>query len=146
MMARIAEQVDQSRQERHVRREGRPLDIAETVSESVVHATLMLKVKAIVAFTRSGSTARLISKHRPPRPVYAFCHEASVARRAMLYWGVIPFVMPLTLNADATLAQAEGELLRRKLISRGDILAVVAGSPGKPGQTNVMKLIRAGAG
>ncbi|MGH8459694.1 MAG: pyruvate kinase, partial [Nevskiales bacterium] len=146
MMARIAEQVDQSRQEVIVRRQKHPLDIAETICESVVHAAQMLKVKAIVAFTRSGSTARLISKYRPPRPVYAFCHDVSVARRAMLYWGVLPFVMPLTLDADSTLAEAERELLRRKLVSRGDILAVVAGSPGKPGQTNVMKLVRAGAG
>ena len=145
MMVRIAEQVDRNRQESGFRRDRRPLDIAETICESVVHAAQMLKVKAIVAFTRSGSTARLISKYRPPRPVYAFCHEASIARRAALYWGVTPLVMPLTLDTEATLAQAEALLLRRKLLSRGDILAVVAGSPGKPGQTNLMKLIRLAA-
>ena len=105
----------------------------------------MLNIKAIVAFTRSGSTARLISKHRPSRPVYAFCHEGSIACRAALYWGVTPLVMPLTLGAEGTFEQAESELLRRRLVSRGDILAVVAGSPGRPGQTNLMKLIRVAA-
>ncbi|MBI3895363.1 MAG: pyruvate kinase [Acidobacteria bacterium] len=146
MMARIAEQADAGTQEQTIFRRSRPLDIAETISESVAHAAHMLAVKAVVVFTRSGSTARMISKYRPPCPVYAFCHEEAIARRAALYWGVTPFVMPLTLDAEATLAQAEAELFRRKLIARGEILAVAAGSPGQPGQTNVLRLIRAGIG
>ena len=146
MMARIARQADESRQEGFYRRQRRAVNIADTISESVVHAAYMLDVKAVVVFTRSGSTARLISKYRPSRPVYAFCHEEHIARRAAAYWGVTPFVMPLTHDSDATLAQAESELLDRKLVSRGDILAVAAGSPGKPGQTNMMKLVRVGRG
>jgi hypothetical protein len=53
--------------------------------------------------------------------------------------------MPLELESDATLAAAEEELLRRRAVSRGDVLAVVAGNPGRPGQTNHMKLVRVGA-
>ena len=146
MMARIAEEADQTRQESEIRRRrGRALGIAETICESVVHATQHLKVQAIVAFTRSGATAELISKYRPPRPVFAFCHEERIACRAALYWGVIPLVLPLELDHETTLAAAEEELLRRRLIARGDILAVVAGSPGRPGHTNQMKLIRVGS-
>jgi pyruvate kinase len=146
MMARIAEEADQARAEIPARRRGRTLNIAETVCESVVHAAQLLKVRAIVAFTRSGATAQLISKYRPHRPVYAFCHQESVARRAALYWGVVPLVLPLELDSETTLAAAEAELLRRRVISRGDVLAVVAGSPGRPGQTNQMKLVRVGGG
>jgi pyruvate kinase len=145
MMARIAEAADQTHMETDIRRRGRTLDIAETVCESVVHAAQMLKVRAIVAFTRSGSTAELISKYRPARPVYAFCHDERVANRAALYWGVVPLVLPLEHDPEVTLAAAETELLRRRAIARGDILAVVAGSPGKPGQTNNMKLVRVGS-
>ena len=119
---------------------------ADAISESVVHATDMLGVKAVVVFTQSGSTARMISKYRPARPVYAFCHDERIARRATLYWGVTPFVLPVTSGIDAALAKAESELLRRKLVSRGDILAVVAGSPGRPGQTDTLKLVRVGRG
>ncbi|MBI4458717.1 MAG: pyruvate kinase [Acidobacteria bacterium] len=144
MMVRIAEQADAATQQETIFRRSRPLNIAEAISESVAHAAHMLAVKAVVVFTRSGSPARMISKYRPPCPVYAFCHEEAVACRAALYWGVTPFVLPLTLDAEATLAQAEAELFRRKLISRGDILAVAAGSPGQPGQTNVMRLVKAG--
>jgi pyruvate kinase len=145
MMARIAEETEQARQETPPRRRGRIVDVAEAICESVVHAAQTLKVRAIVAFTRSGSTARLISKYRPPRPVFAFCHDERIARRAALYWGTIPLVLPLEVDPDSTLAAAETELLRRRYVSRGDILAVVSGSPGKPGQTNEMKLIRVSA-
>ncbi|MBI4464231.1 MAG: pyruvate kinase [Acidobacteria bacterium] len=142
MMARIAQQVEQSQKELVGPIRVRAVNIADTICESVVHATQRLHVKAVVAFTRSGSTARLLSKYRPERPIYAFCHEERIARRAALYWGVVPFVMPLTLDEEATLAQAQAELLRRKLVSHDDILAVVSGVPGKPGQTNLMKLVR----
>jgi pyruvate kinase len=144
MMARIAEQVDQTHQESVFQRRGRARDIDDTICESVVHATQILNVKAIVAFTRSGSTARMISKYRPARPVYAFCHDAAIARRVALYWGITPFVLPLISDAESTLKEAEIGLLRRRLIAPGDIVAVVAGSPGKPGQTNQMKLVRVG--
>jgi pyruvate kinase len=144
MMARIAQQVDGTLRESDSPRPAAALDIAETVCESVVHATRRLKVNAVVAFTRSGSTARMISKYRPQCPVYAFCHEDRVARRAALYWGVVPFVLPLVDAIDATIAQAQAVLLRRKLVRVGDILAVVSGSPGRPGQTNQMKLVRVG--
>jgi pyruvate kinase len=143
MMVRIAQQADQSRQEQWGRRRQPKIEsIAETICESVVHVVQMLNVKAIVAFSRSGSTARLISKYRPPRPVYAFCDDESVARRAALYWGVTPFVMSLTLDSESTLIEATEALLKQRLIAAGDILAVVAGDPSRPGQTDRMRLVR----
>jgi pyruvate kinase len=146
MMVRIAQQADASRQEQWGRRRQPKIEsIAETICESVVHVAQMLNVKAIVAFSRSGSTARLISKYRPPRPVYAFCDHEDVARRAALYWGVTPFVMPLTLDSESTLIEASESLMKHKLIVPGDVLAVVAGNPAKPGQTDRMRLVRVSA-
>lgn len=145
MMVRIAERADQRHQETFLRPRHLSAEIAETISESVVHAAYRLNIRAVAAFTRGGATARLISKHRPPCPVYAICHDARAARRAALYWGVTPFVMPLLPDRYATLARAEEELLRRKLVSRGDIVAFVAGIPGRSGQTNLLELVRAGS-
>jgi pyruvate kinase len=146
MMVRIALQAEQIRQENYSRRRQPKLEsIAETICETVVHTAQMINVRAVVAFSRSGSTARLISKYRPPRPVYAFCDDESVARRAALYWGVTPFIMPLTLDAESTLVEASAVLMRKKLIAPGDILAIVAGNPAKPGQTDRMRLVRVSA-
>ena len=146
MMVRIAQQADASRDQQWGRRRQPKIEsIGETICESVVHVAQMLNLRAIVAFSRSGSTARLISKYRPPRPVYAFCDDEVVARRAALYWGVTPFVMSLTLDSDSTLIEATEDLLRHKLIAAGDVLAVVAGNPAKPGQTDRMRLVRVSA-
>ena len=146
MMVRIALQADQARLETFsMRRQPKLESIAETICENVVHVTQMLNVKALVAFSRSGSTARLISKYRPARPIYAFCDDEAVARRAALYWGVTPFIMPLTLDSESTLIEATQILLQKKLIAPGDILAVVAGNPAKPGQTDRMRLVRVSA-
>ena len=144
MMARIARQADENTPETFARRQRHSANIADAISESVAHATTMLGVKAVVVFTQSGTTARMISKYRPHRPIYAFCHEERIARRTALYWGVTPFVMEFTADINVRLELAEAELLRLRLVTRGDILAMVAGSPGRPGQTDTMKLVRVG--
>ena len=144
MMVRIASQADSAILEENFFRRSRPENIQEAISESVVHAAHMLDGKAIIVFTRSGSTARMISKYRPPCPVYAFCHDEAVARRAALYWGVTPFVLPLVHDIDSTLIEAEEILIHRRLVSHGDLLVVAAGNPGQPGHTDRMRLLRAG--
>lgn len=147
MMARIIEQAEGYMAKmgwgrRPITREN---SIAETISETVAHASTEMDLKAVVVFTRSGSTARLISKYRPACPIYAFCHDKHVERRVALYWGVQARHMPLLTDTDSTIDSAERALLREKCISEGDIVAYVAGSPfGKAGGTNLMKLVRAG--
>jgi pyruvate kinase len=146
MMARIAAQAERHMSQRGWRRRSsREKNIAETVAETVAHATSELDVKAVVVFTRSGATARLVSKYRPLAPIYAFCHDEQVCRRAALYWGVTPRLMPLKADTDSTIAAAEKVLLSEKRVAPGGILAFVAGSPfGAPGGTNMMRLVHAG--
>jgi len=147
MMARITEQAEE-----HMRRmgwlrrpRGRETTIPETISDSVAHASSELDLKAVLVFTRSGFTARLISKFRPLPPVYAFCHEKRVCQRAALYWGVVPRYMALVGDTDRTIVAAEKQLLAERRLLPGDVFAVVAGSPfGTPGGTNLMKLVRVG--
>ncbi|HXH06808.1 MAG TPA: pyruvate kinase alpha/beta domain-containing protein, partial [Vicinamibacterales bacterium] len=61
---------------------------------------------AIVAVTREGKTARLLSALRPPAPVYAVTPSPSVARRLALYWGVAP----IAAAADSPDATIRGRL------------------------------------
>jgi pyruvate kinase len=144
MMARIIADAEQHMQERGWwRRPTRENTIAETISESVAHATDALGVKALVVFTWSGSTARLVSKYRPSCPIYAFCHSDEVRRRVALYWGTRSRFMPLVTDTDTTVTNAQRLLLEEKCVEPGDIVAVVAGSPfGCAGGTNLMKLLR----
>lgn len=147
MMARIAIEAESyMTQMGWLRRPaGRENDIAGTISESAALVTSELDIKAVVVFTRSGSSARLISKYRPVPPIYAFCHEERVCQRTALYWGTVPRFMALVGDTDSTIAAAEKFLLEKKYITTGDTIAVVAGSPfGTPGGTNLLKLVRVG--
>jgi len=122
------------------RRQHRPLSIAETICESVAHAADDLKMGAIAVFTETGNTARLISKYRPPAPVYAFSRAAAVCNRMNLFWGVTPVMRDQALKAEGMLLAAEQELVRRGCVKSGDVLGVVAGTQMASGSTNLMRL------
>jgi pyruvate kinase len=122
------------------RRDRRGLSIAETICESIAHAAEDLPMGAIAVFTETGNTARMISKYRPQAPIYAFTHNATVAQRTNLYWGVQPVKCDQALSIDHMVDMAEEDLLARGLLQSGDVLGVVAGTRQASGSTNFMRL------
>jgi len=118
----------------------------ETVCLGAARAAHLLRARAIIVFTWSGATARLVSKTRPGVPVYAFTPNRAVRARMALYRGVVPFHHRLIRNPDAVTAAAARFLLRHRLVDRGEALVCILGSPvDEPGNTNLMKIIRAGS-
>jgi len=116
------------------------LKVAETVAELVCHASRELHMRSIVVFTHSGFTARLISRYRPLLPIVAFSPEAQTRRRMALVWGVRPLPIPDLRKVDQLAEISEKRLLQEKLARKGDVIAVVAGTPmGVRGTTNFMK-------
>lgn len=116
------------------------LKIAETACELITHASEELKMKVIAVFTHSGSTAQLISKYRPRTPIVAFSPEVQTRRALSLIWGVLPRTIAAVRSIDSLTAVAEKRLLEEKLVRRGDIIGIVAGTPmGVRGTTNFMK-------
>ncbi|MCL6481014.1 MAG: pyruvate kinase [Firmicutes bacterium] len=145
MMDRIVREAEASALT--VMRPQRParLGISETISEAVCHAAEQLSMRVIAVFTQSGSTARLISKYRPRPPIIAFSPIQETRRRMSLYWGVVPRKIHSVRDIDSLAALAERRLLEEKLVRRGDVVAIVAGTPfGIPGTTNFLKLHRIG--
>jgi pyruvate kinase len=117
-----------------------PLHVAEATSELISHASDQLPMKVIAVFTETGSTARLVSKHRPRPPIIAFSPITETRRRLSLFWGVLPRTIALVRNIDEMAALAERRLLEEKLVRRGDVVGIVAGTPfGIGGTTNFMK-------
>ncbi|MFN8558890.1 MAG: pyruvate kinase [Dehalococcoidia bacterium] len=102
-------------------------------------------VAAIVAFTRDGATARLISKERPWAPVLALTDDAAVERRLALYWGVRAALSAPVADLPGMLREAERAALAAGLARPGDALLVVGHLPPEsPGSTNFMTLHRVG--
>jgi pyruvate kinase len=116
------------------------LSIAETVCESVAHAADDLDMRAIMVFTQTGTTARLISKYRPRCPIYAFTTDPHVCNRMKLLWGVEPFVRAHTSDPAVMIRDAEAELIRRGCLLAGDVVGVVTGTRMEAGFTNLMLL------
>ena len=141
MMARIIEEAEAS-----ITEFPRPssvqerLKVAETVAELVCHASRELHMKLIAVFTHSGFTARLVSRYRPLVPIVAFSPEAETRRRMALIWGVIARAIVDVHKVDGLAEVAELRLLEERLVRKGDVIGIVAGTPmGVRGTTNFMK-------
>ena len=116
---------------------------AEIVAESAYHAARSASVAAIVVFTTSGATARLISRFRPPVPIYAFTQSPAVARQLAVSFGVHPIIAPVVESTEQMLHQMEEVVLERGLLHLDDNVVFVAGQPiGHIASTNLMKLHR----
>jgi len=121
------------------------LQINEVIAESICHAAEELRLKVVAVFTERGSSALLVSKYRPRAPIVAFPPLQQTRRRLSLFWGVLPRSMGSVHDVDKLAATAEKRLLEEKLVKRGDLIGVVAGTPiGTTGSTNLMRLLRIG--
>jgi pyruvate kinase len=117
----------------------------QAMSDAAAFAAQELKARAIVAFTQSGSTARLVSQDRPPVPIIAFAPTERVRRRLALDWGVVPRLIKRHSTIDEMVADIEAILLADRSVRYSDILIIVAGAPiGVRGTVNLLKLHRVG--
>lgn len=117
----------------------------QAISDAAAFSAQELKARAIVAFTQSGSTARLISQDRPPVPIIAFTPSERVRRRLTLDWGVVPRLISRLSTIDEMVAAIEQSLLADRSVRYNDILIIVAGAPlWVRGTVNLMKLHRVG--
>jgi pyruvate kinase len=122
-------------------------DVAETTAELICHASEELSIRVIAVFTETGSTARLISKHRPRPPIIAFTPLAEIRRRLALLWGVVPCNIARIHDIDGLTQLAEKRLLEEGFVKKGEIVGIVAGTPlGIRGSTNFVKLHVVGMG
>ncbi len=147
MMARIISAAELSPRygwsDRERRAEDEAMGVPAAICESVAHMTEALKLKAIAVFTQSGLSARLISKYRPRVPVFAFSPFAAITRRAALFWGVYPLVMPRVQSTERMVEGAASRLRKMGVVRPGDLIAVIAGTPiARRGTTNLLKLHR----
>jgi len=121
-------------------------NIAETASELICHASEELHMKVIVVFTETGSTARLVSKHRPRRPIIAFSTIQETRRRMSLNWGVVPRTIGKVQDIEELIQVAEKRLVEEGLVKPGDVVGIVAGTPlFVGGTTNFMKFLVIGS-
>jgi len=120
----------------------------ERIDQSIAMASLFvaghLKIKAIVSFTQSGSTALWISRLNSEVPIYAFTPDEKSRRRMSLYRSVEPIFLEYeSSDREALIKFSEQKLVDSGVVAVGDLIVVTIGEPiGQSGGTNTMKIVR----
>lgn len=114
---------------------------SEVIADAAYRAARTLGAPCIVVFTKTGTSARLIARYRPPIPVVAFTGAPEVARQLQPIYGIHPIVVPDAASTDEMLAVMDRCLLNSGWVETGQTVVFVAGIPiGIPGTTNIMRL------
>jgi pyruvate kinase len=117
----------------------------EAISDAAATAARVLKAKAIVAFTQSGFSARLISQERPDVPIIALTPSVTVRRRLALSWGVWSRLIRKVETTDEMVEEVEATLLGDGSVHVNDVIVIISGAPmWVTGTTNLVKLHRVG--
>jgi len=120
-------------------------DTMGSITDAISHATcttaMDLDAAAIVAFTQSGHTAKMISRFRPACNIIAITPVKKVWRQLALSWGVTPFLIDEVFTADALFEIGEKKALESGYVHNGDLVVITGGVPiGVSGTTNTMKV------
>ena len=143
VMGRIVRAAEEGKEPGFFRRAepGHHVSFTEAICAAASSAATAIDGKAIIVFSESGFTARLLSKQRPRAPIIAFTPFEPVRRRMALYWGVIPHTMPLIVETDPRIREVERRLKGEGLIEKSQRIVIVSGAlAGQKGGTNLMKL------
>ena len=117
------------------------LPFPTAIAQAAADTANLLNLGTVVAFTESGSTARLVSRFRPNSRIVAFTPSEANFRRLAAVWGVTPLLCPRYASTDEMIAHAEAVLLQRGMVTAGEWVAMVAGiPPNQQASTNLLKL------
>jgi pyruvate kinase len=120
-------------------------DVASAVAQAATEIAKNVGARTIVAFTESGSTARLISKYRPPQRVVAFTPNVTTRRRMAIFWGIQPHAFERREYTDDEIAAAAEILLAEGVAGPGESVVMVAGVPPNfQASTNLVKVHQIG--
>ena len=117
----------------------------ETTSEALSHsaATLAkdLKAKAIVVCTRTGGTARKVSRFRPNINIIGITTDIYAYRKLALSWGVMPAITDEYSSIDILFYFAKEIAKKSGLVKKGDTIVITGGTPnGKSGNSNLINV------
>jgi pyruvate kinase len=104
--------------------------ITAAMTGAAWRAAMEEEAAAIIACTRSGMTARAISRFRPPMPILAITPSEFTARQLKSSWGVNDVLVSASTEIDELVAQGIERLRADGTVTSGDYVVVMAGSDG----------------
>ena len=114
------------------------------ISDAITHTCCLtamdLEATSILAATKSGYTARMISRFRPACPIVALCQSESTRRQLAISWGVLPLLSGEVDSTDRMFSLAVDVARKEGVVKPGETVVITAGVPlGKSGTTNLIK-------
>ena len=151
VMHRIVVEAEQSERARYVKLDflaaQEAQDFQNAISQAGVRAAHELQAEAIVVFSTSGNTARLVSDYRPRVPLIALVPSAAEQRRLAFAWGVTAEVIDPPQHSEELFAAVDRVLDQRRLASPGDTVVVLFKQPLQSSQrSNTLLLHVVGSG
>lgn len=117
---------------------------APTIQDAISHATCTtahdLNARVIIVVTKSGCTARMVSKFRPNMPIVAATPNEKTYRKLALSWGVYPVKAEWQSNSDALFSHAIKRVHEENYITKNDLAIIAAGIP-MGESTNTLRVI-----
>lgn len=116
-------------------------DVTSAISHATCTTAHDLGAVAIITVSKTGQTARMISKYRPACPIISGTTSEKVLRQMNLSWGVIPILVQEKTNTDELFEHVVDVAEKHNLVKNGDLAVITAGIPlGVSGTTNMLKV------
>lgn len=144
MMARIASRTEQAINY-HGRFDDLPKSKNPNITDAICHATCStaydLDAKAIITVTKTGFSARMISRYRPGCDIFGCAMDEKVCRQLNLAWGVYPVLLGEEWEVFVLFERAINACKKQGLLQNGDVTVITSGVPiGRSGTTNMLKV------
>ena len=145
VMARIIVKTEEDMMDRIRPMRTQPKTKGGAITKAAVEVGKIVDAKFLVAFTKSGDSARRMSRLRSPIPILALTPDPATYSQLALSWGVESMIMPMVSHTDEMVKQVDTLLVESGRGVVGENVMIVAGSPpGIPGSTNAMRVHRIG--
>lgn len=144
-MARIIEKTEEGGLDRIRPLLHNPRTKGGAITKAATEVGAIVGAKFLVAFTKSGDSARRMARLRSPIPILALTPDVGTYNRMALTWGVESMLAPVVSSTDEMVKQVDAILLESGRAEAGEVVMIVAGSPpGIPGSTNAMRVHKVG--
>ena len=130
---------------KHISERPAVLGVPDAVSDAAVLISNQIDAAAIISLTKTGSTAKMISKHRPSTPILGVTPSQKTWRELALWWGVHPVRMSELSDINVAAREAINACIAGDYLSEGELVVITAGVPlGQPGSTNMVEVLTTG--
>ena len=136
---RVERDIDYNQLFRTSKRTDKP-DMTTAISHAACMTAIDLGARAIITVSKSGATARMISKYRPGCQIVGCTTTPHTCRQLNMSWGIAPILIKEEYSSEILFLHAIEAAEREGLVDNGDIVTLTAGVPlGKPGKTNIIR-------